>query len=210
MKMPLLILAGLSLTLGGFAAETNSAPEQSEAKYTATINERSQKIVDALGLTDTNVAAKVHAIIMEQYRSLNDWHNANVSKIKAAKGDKAIIAEIKAPLKKLHDEYLARLGENLTPEQVETVKDKMTYGKVQFTYKGYLIEYPDLNEEQKAEVLRLLKDAREEAMDGGSSDEKSAIFNQYKGKINNYLSKQGVQPARKKAAASSKTNSAAK
>jgi hypothetical protein len=37
-------------------------------------------------------------------------------------------------------------------------------------------------------------------MDGGSSDEKTAIFQRYKGKINNYLSKQGIHPAREKAA----------
>jgi hypothetical protein len=77
----------------------------------------------------------------------------------------------------------------------------MTYGKVGFTLKGYLTEYPDLNEAQKAEVLRLLKEAREEAMDAGSSDEKSAIFNRYKGRINNYLSQQGVQSMRGKAKA---------
>lgn len=40
-------------------------------------------------------------------------------------------------------------------------------------------------------MLQLLKDARELAMDGGSAGEKSAIFNQFKGKINNYLTTQG-------------------
>jgi hypothetical protein len=39
--------------------------------------------------------------------------------------------------------------------------------------------------------MDLLKEAREEAMDGGSSQEKDAVFGRYKGKINNYLSKQG-------------------
>jgi len=60
--------------------------------------------------------------------------------------------------------------------------------------------YPDLTEENKQKILELLKQAREEAMDGGSSDEKTAIFQRYKGKINNYLSKQGIHPAKKKAA----------
>jgi hypothetical protein len=217
MKKTCLLIAGLTLAFAAFAADTKTSsakpdltPDQAEAKYTAVISERSQKIVDALGMADTNAAVKVHAIIMAQYRALNDWHNANDPKLKAAKGDKAVIAEIQAPLRKLHDEYLAGLARHLTPAQIETVKDKMTYGKVEFTYKGYLIEYPGLNDEQKAEVVRLLKEAREEAMDAGSADEKSAIFNRYKGKINNYLSKQGVQSekARAKArAAAAATNS---
>ncbi len=192
------LLALTSFAKDNVAAETNLAPEQADAKYTAAISERSQKIVDVLELTDTNTAAKVHDIIMAQYRALNDWHNANDPKIKAAKRDQAVITEIQVPLKKMHDDYLARLATYLTPAQIETVKDKMTYGKVQFTFTGYCNEYPDLTEANKQEVLKYLKEAREVAMDAGSSDEKSAIFNQYKGKINNYLSKQGVQSKKSK------------
>jgi cytochrome c553 len=79
-------------------------------------------------------------------------------------------------------------------------RPKMTYGKVQFTYAGYLAAYPDLAGQHKQKILELLKEAREEAMDGGSSDEKTAIFQRYKGKINNYLSKQGIHPSKEKPA----------
>ena len=173
-------------------AETRLTPEQAEAEYTHVIDVRSQKIVDALGLTDTNKAAKVHDIIMAQYRALNSWHNTNDPRIKAAHHDKAAIAKINVPLRKMHDEYLAKLAQYLTPAQIETVKDRMTYGKVEFTFKGYCVEYPNLSEANKEEILKFLKQAREEAMDAGSSEEKSAIFNQYKGKINNYLARQGI------------------
>ena len=40
----------------------------------------------------------------------------------------------------------------------------------------------------------MLKEAREEAMDGGSAEEKTAVFQRYKGKINNFLSRQGIHP----------------
>ena len=50
---------------------------------------------------------------------------------------------------------------------------------------------PDLTAPEKVKILELLKEAREEAMDGGSVDEKSAIFKKYKGKIVNYLNAQG-------------------
>jgi len=46
----------------------------------------------------------------------------------------------------------------------------------------------------------LLKEARELAIDGGSAEEKTAIFGKYKGKINNYLSAQGHNKKAKPAA----------
>jgi len=197
MKKALPLIAVLLLAVSSYAAdskntETKLTPEQAEAKYTHVIDVRSQKIVDALNLSDTKKAAKVHDIIMAQYRALNSWHNTNDSRIKAAHHDKAAIAKINEPLRKMHDEYLAKLAQYLTPAQIETVKDGMTYGKVEFTFKGYCVEYLNLSEANKQEILEFLKQAREEAMDAGSSQEKSAIFNQYKGKINNYLSRQGI------------------
>jgi len=45
--------------------------------------------------------------------------------------------------------------------------------------------------------MELLKLAREEAMDGGRAEEKTAVFQKCKGKINNYLSKQGIHPEKK-------------
>lgn len=198
MKKTFLILAVGLLGLSSLAAETNSTPEQVEAKYTAAIEGRTADILKILALTDTDKSAKVHDTIIAQYRTLKAWHDDNDARLKSAKADTNVTWQIRASLKTLHNNFLAELGKHLTPEQIEQVKDKMTYGKVQFTYKGYLNEYPDLAEPHQAEVLRLLKEAREEAMDGGSADEKSAIFNRYKGKINNYLSKQGVKSARKK------------
>ena len=135
---------------------------------------------------------------MAQYRALNAWHNGNDAKLKAARRDTNATAQIRSSLKALHEKFLSQLAENLTPEQVEQVKDKMTYGKVQFTYTGYLDQYPGLSETNKQEILAMLKEAREEAMDGGSAQEKTAVFQRYKGKINNYLSKQGIHPEKQK------------
>ena len=182
-----------------FAADTNSTSEQVEAKYTAAIEGRTADILKVLDLSDTNKAAKVHDIIIAQYRALNAWHDENDAKLKAAKSDTNAVAQIRASLKTLHDDFLSNLAENLTPEQIEKVKDKMTYGKVRFTFAGYVAQYPNLSDANKAEILKLLKQAREEAMDGGSADEKTAVFQKYKGKINNYLSKQGIHPEKQKA-----------
>jgi hypothetical protein len=50
---------------------------------------------------------------------------------------------------------------------------------------------PQLTSEQKAKILALLTEAREQAMDAGTAKEKHDCFGKYKGKINNYLSDEG-------------------
>lgn len=205
MMKKIIIALVILVSAGTFAAETNLSSAQAEANYTKAIEGRTDDILKILALNDTNKAAKVHDIIIAQYRALNAWHDANDGRLKAARADTNAVAQIRAPLNALHGAFLAKLAENLTPQQVDRVKDKMTYGKVQFTFAGYLAQYPDLPETNKEKILELLQEAREQAMDGGSAEEKTAVFQRYKGKINNYLSKQGIHPAPRKATAA--TNS---
>ena len=175
-----------------------------DAKYTADITKRANDIIALLNLTDTSKTDQVRDVIVNQYRSLRAIDEAREQKVKDL-SDKEAIAKAKADSleerKKLHEEYLSKLAAaGLTPEQIEIVKDKMVYGKVQVTYKAYQEIYGPLTDEQNAKVLSWLKEARELAMDGGSSQEKDTIFNKYKGKINNYLSSQGIDmKAREKA-----------
>jgi len=212
MKRILLFIAAVLLVTRPtvFSADTNQVSDQAEASYTKAIEGRTADILKTLALTDTGKAEKVHDVIIAQYRSLRSWHDENDRKLKAAKSDTNAVAEIRASLKTLHEAFISRLAENLSAEQVEQVKDKMTYGKVQFTYAGYLAAYPNLAEEHRQKILEFLKQAREEAMDGGSAEEKTAVFQKCKGKINNYLSKQGIHPEKSKPASDAKTNSPAK
>ena len=143
MKERIIIALVALLSVAAFGAETNLTSGSAEEKYTKVIEARTDGIVKSLGLVDANKVAKVHDIIIAQYRALNSWHDANDAKLKAARGDTNAVAQIRASLKTLHANFLAKLSENLTPEQVDEIKDKMTYGKVQFTYTGYLAQYPD-------------------------------------------------------------------
>lgn len=109
----------------------------------------------------------------------------------------------------MHYAFLARLSAELAPAQVEKIKDGMTYGVLPNTFKVYQEMLPDLTPEQRTQILAWLAEAREHAMDAGSSKEKHGWFGKYKGRINNYLSKAGYDMkkaerdmfARKKAAA---------
>lgn len=199
-SLGLSLLAATSVLAQG----TNSAP--AESKDTAqlrNLNERAAKIVAQLGLADSAKSNRVHGIIVRQYQDLGKIHEVRDAQIKQAKeksgADKAaattaieaIRAETKPKLDRLHGEYLTKLSAELSVEQVDKVKDGMTYGVLPLTYGVYLKMYPDLTDEQKAQIKTWLTEARELAMDGSTSDEKHAVFGKYKGKINNYLSKAG-------------------
>jgi hypothetical protein len=167
-------------------ADTATAPSDSA------LEKRVADITNALKLDDPAKTSKVRDILIAQYQALRDWQSANEVKLK----DKSTSADEKkqiiATRQPLHDQFIAKLNEQLTPEQVELVKDKMTYNKLKVTYDGYVEIVGKLNDEQKAKIMEILKQGREEAMDGTSSEEKSAIFKQYKGKVNIYLSSQGI------------------
>ena len=178
------------------ATGTQLSSQPTETNYTKAIEGRTAAILQALALTDTNQIARVHDIIMAQWRALNAWHKENDAKLKAAQADTNAVAQIQESLKELHRHYIAALSEYLTPAQIEIVKDKMTYGVVEVTYRAYLEIVPNLTDAEKAKILELLKEGREEAMDGGSSHEKAMIMKRYKGKINLYLTGNGHDVAK--------------
>jgi hypothetical protein len=210
MKKILLVVAVAMFSIAASAAETNSTSEEAQANYTKALEGRATDILKVLALTDSNKAAKVHDAVIAQYRALKSWHDENDARLKASAQDTNVVAQIRASLQKVHNAFIARLSENLTPAQLDQVKDKMTYNKVQVTYTAYCEIIPTLTDAQKAHILATLKEAREEAMDGGSAEEKSAIFKKYKGRIANYLSKEGVDEskARKEWGAKQKKKSA--
>jgi len=92
----------------------------------------------------------------------------------------------------LHKSYEKQLKKKLSSEQVESVKNGMTYNVFPNTYKAYQEMMPDLTVEQKKQIFDYLFEAREHAMDAESSEKKHAWFGKYKGRINNYLSAQGI------------------
>jgi hypothetical protein len=196
-----LLMMLLSVTLV-FAqpAPATSATEN----YNEVIIKRSAKIVAALHSTDTVFNNKVTAIVADQYINLGRIHDSRNAQVKAikAKGaeltadDKAAIQKLESDadqqLAQLHTVYLAKLSALCTPQQVEEIKNGMTYNVLNVTYTAYQDMLPSLTDEQKKQILAWLTEARERAMDAESSEKKHAWFGKYKGRINNYLSAAGV------------------
>lgn len=171
--------------------------------YLKVITERADKIVAGLAITDTGKSEKVRNIIRDQYSNLNEIYSRRDEKVKEIKAqykedkglrDTALAVEarkVEKSLAKLHPKYIRNLSRNLTEEQVEQVKNGMTYNVLPITYKAYQEEILTLNESQKKQILTWLTEAREHAIDAESADKKHAWFGKYKGRINNYLSAAG-------------------
>jgi len=175
---------------------------QQLADFKKVLTDRSAKIVSTLGLNDSGKYGVVVSELVNQYINLNSIHDQNKADIAGIKAQALPDQELKAAVKQqeekkssgllqLHASFLTHLKNILTDEQVEKVKDGMTYRVFPITYAAYLDMLPGLTSGQKEKIYNWLKEARELAMDEGSSEDKHKIFGKYKGRINNYLSAEG-------------------
>lgn len=203
-----LLMMLLSVTL----VFAQAPPANATAKgYNEVIAKRAAKIVAALHTTDTVFKKKAQQIIAGQYIQLGRIHddrNAQIKSIKAktelTADDKAAIQKLEVDadqqLAKLHTDYLVKLSALCTPQQVDEIKNGMTFNVLNVTYTAYQDMLPSLTEDQKKQILAWLTEAREKAMDAESSEKKHAWFGKYKGRINNYLSAAGIDMKKEEAA----------
>jgi hypothetical protein len=171
--------------------------------YEQVIGKRAEKIVASLGLSDPGVQTQMRDIISSQYKSLGRIHDEKNEQEAAIKREETVNRteidnEIKKledesadKIKRLHSEYLQKLSPLLSAQQVELVKDGMTYNVTAVTFNAYCEMLPQLTSEQKDQIMKWLKEAREQAMDAESSQKKHWWFGKYKGRITNYLATQG-------------------
>lgn len=153
-----------------------------DSAYVENIKGRAQKIVDGLQLTDQEKAHTVRNIIANRYFLLNDIH---------AKYDKSQQDALQAELYKHHFELASALALYLTDEQVDAVKDGMTFGRLKRDYQATQDMIPTLSDFEKQQILIWLKEAREYAMDAADSKGKHYWFDKYRGRTNNWLSARG-------------------
>lgn len=193
----------ISLLLLLFAFCKSSAQQYATPEYIKVTNDRAAKIVEKLALGNKEKETAVTNVVAQQFRDLSkiqDGRDAEIKKVKnnislSKEQQNVAIDKLKAnadkSIDKLHKAYLKKLRKHLNEAKITQVKDGMTYGVLPITVAGYNDMLPNLTEAQKKYIYDALVEAREHAMDGGSSKEKHAWFGKYKGRINNYLSKQG-------------------
>ena len=184
------LLIGVCLLLSGVVDAQQSS--QDEAAYLQTITLRANKIVQALSVTDSTLFYQVQNMIANQYAAIKNVHdNFNKKAKEETANATSIEAERMAALKVQHNQFIASPSSVLSVQQIDDIKDGMTYGVLPKTFKGYEEMILTLTPTQKNQIYAYLLEAREFAMDAESSEKKHAWFGKFKGKINNYLSSEG-------------------
>lgn len=189
------------------AAEVASDHEQ-------VIAGRADKVLATLDGLSPEARGSVRETLLDFFRSINAWHEAHGPRRKELKPSpdddaKAELATLEEDLGGIRQRFVERLSADLTPEQVEKVKDGLTYDMLHVTERAYDEMIERLTDEQSAMIHRHLVEARDLAISEGSSEAKHAVFGKFKGRINNELSRQGYDlkqeergwQARRKAAA---------
>lgn len=177
-----------------------SLPAQKITIDTA-LESKAAEWVGSLKLNDEAKAQRLKIAIATHLTAVKDWHNSHPYTMipeginpttggKLSEMDRQIIICSTKP-KSIHDNLMNVLKAELDSTQVEAVLDKYTIGKVDFTLKGYKAIVPDLTAKEEAEILKNLKQAREQAIDYKNMKEISAIFEIYKTKCEQYLNNNG-------------------
>jgi hypothetical protein len=160
-----------------------------DPKYVQAIIGRSKKATDELGITWTPLGQNVLNIICNRYFKLNDIYAERDSIKKFNKQLAEALCDSK--LYRSHYGFLADLSMYLNPQEIDKIKDIMTFNVVKVTYEAQCDMIPTLKAEEKQQIMAWLIEARELAIDAESSKKKHDMFGKYKGRINNYLSKRG-------------------
>ncbi len=197
----LLISLGAWATTAAHSQPTTTPAPSAEAKADPEASQKATEWAAALQLHDAKKEAAVQQIIATHLRAIREYNNAHPytetpAGINPATGkplstlDRQVIT-VSAMPKAIHENLMAGLRQQLTPEQVEAVLDKYTIGKVAFTLNGYKAIVPDLTPTEEAVILTNLKQAREQAVDFKNMKEISAVFEIYKSKNEEYLNTHG-------------------
>lgn len=199
----LIVLLSLSGMLKAQEQQATKAAQPPEAlgKADAEVEKKATDWVSSLSLNDTVKATRVKNVIVTHLKAIRDWNNSHSYEsvpagIDPATGkalstmDRQIIINSSMP-KSVHENLMTGLRADLTDEQVETILDKYTIGKVAFTLAGYKAIVQDLTPVEEATILANLKQAREQAVDFKNIKQVSAIFEIYKTKNEQYLNSNG-------------------
>ncbi len=178
------------------------AQPAADKEYLSIVNGRAHKITALLDISDSAKFYKVRDKIAKEYLEIKQVDDQRSKATAAVKAQKIGKESMDVRLKKVNDaaekkrtilnkRFVQSLAKDLSKEQIDRVKDGLTYNVLPTTYKAHLDMIPSLKEEEKKYIYDALYEAREHAMAAGSSDAKHGWFGKYKGRINNYLAARG-------------------
>lgn len=196
----LLILFVFSVVVSASDSKLNTRNLPADAVTEAQQNVA--KVLDKLSLTNDSIRKNIQTVIANRYLELREIHHnydernkvieaTSLSKEKKAEELERSYYQYNSDLYRSRFDYVAWLHFYLNQEQVEMVKDAMTYNLFHVRYDDFLDLLPNLKEAEKNRVYHWLIEAREFSMDFETARKMRQMFTKYRGRINNYLASRG-------------------
>lgn len=196
----LLILFVFSVAVSASDSKLNTRNLSADAVTEAQQN--AAKVLDKLSLTNDSIRKNIQTVIANRYLELREIHHnydernkvieaTSLSKEKKAEELERSYYQYNSDLYRSRFDYVAWLHFYLNQEQVEMVKDAMTYNLFHVRYDDFLDLLPNLKEAEKNRVYHWLIEAREFSMDFETARKMRQMFTKYRGRINNYLASRG-------------------
>jgi hypothetical protein len=162
---------------------------------------KAKEWVSSLALNTPDKENRLTQVVALHLTQIRDWHNSHPYTLVPAGINpldgkplselfRQMIVDSSIPTS-VHQNLMDGLRKDLTEAQVNTILDKYTIGKVDFTMKGYEAIVPNLTETEAKTIRALLEKAREQAVDYKSMKQISAIFEIYKTQAEQYLNNNG-------------------
>lgn len=202
----LLIATGASAGTLSAAETPAAAPAAVDAALQKRVDAKAAKLVDALRLEDAAKATRAKAILGAWCITLANWHSAHDAELndlwKQWSAARAVVPKDEFPgevvatkidavyagLKPEYQAFLEKLSAELTPEQVDAIKEAWSRSPgMARTYNAYLEIAPDLTEEQKKVIHDRMLRAREDAMLTDADKEIVNIYKRHKVKVEQYI-----------------------
>lgn len=194
----ILFLFSVTISAADIKLNTRNLPSDavSEAK------QRAAKVLAKLSLTNDSIRENIQIVVTNRYLELREIHHryeernkvieaTDLSKEKKAEELERSYYQYNSDLYRSRFGYIAWLSFYLNDEQVETVKDAMTYNLFHVRYNDFLDLLPNLTKAEKNRVYNWLIEAREFSMDFETPRKMRQMFTKYRGRINNYLAGRG-------------------
>jgi Spy/CpxP family protein refolding chaperone len=185
--LPRFVIASVLAAAGlGQSLLAADAPAPVTPKNPATVaiaDKRADGIMKALNITDASKATAVKQNVANFVITVKNVYDGDPKTISDAQ---------KAELVKARDTlYASFAADKLDEKQIETIKNGLAANRIKIEYDAFLDLIPKLTDEQKTWLKAQLLECADEAVLLNSGEEKLALFMNRRGRINNYLSKQG-------------------
>jgi hypothetical protein len=199
----LICISTAPLSLG---ATADPAPPGLDDSTRKKIDQKVTRIVESTQITDAGKIDKVKSIVSEWLGVMSSWHKEHDAELARLWGAwnaaRAVVPkdefpgeviahridDVYASLKPAYETYIKRLSAELTPAQIDAIKETWSRSPgMTRTYNAYLEIAPELSEKDKQVIHDRMQQAREAAMLTDSDREIVAIYKRHKVKVEQYI-----------------------